>query len=465
LNATVRENEAKMRWVEPIAISLLLPAIGYVIDASDPFFIAYRFPWLVLAPVFSSLRYGFLSGVTSSALLIVMISVAFYQGLPQVPFFPNEMIVGILLLTVISAEFNESWARKIKLLDRQYNHLKVRMDKFARSYHLIKGSHYQLEQHLASQVKSLRLSLLDLKKKILFLENASGEPLAGIGENILKILGSYLNVQIAGIYAVNERREIGTNPVASLGQPRTVSALDPVIAEALRTGHVASVEVEKNDPAAAVESLVAIPLVDVYQKIWAVVVVNEMPLFALQESTMDFLAVLGGKMGDLIKRRAESHCNDNGITVFEGKLRRILEEVRDLKTSAVAIAAVISSDELKGKLLSKFQTELRGVDEILIVHDTPDHQVFMMLLPYTDEKGGKEFLKRVELSRLSPETIYHRPDAAMCISDSNIRVCMWLLDNKSSLEKILPGIDQFCTGGFTDIKIRENQNEGILHSA
>lgn len=461
----MREKEAKIRWAESIGVSLLLPACGYAIDAADPFFITSRFPWLVLAPVFASLRYGFVPGIASSALLIVMIAAAFYLGLPQVPLFPNEMIVGMLLLTVISAEFNESWSRKIKLLDYKYNHLKVRMDKFARSYHLIKGSHYQLEQHLASQVKSLRVSLLDLKKKILSLEKAGGEPLAGIGENILRILGSYVNVQIAGIYAVNERREIDTTPVASLGQPRAVSAMDPVIREALRTGHVASVEVEKNDSTVAVESLVAIPLVDVYQKIWGVVVVNEMPLFALQESTMDFLAVLGGKMGDLVKRRAESHCNDSGISIFESRLRRILEEVRDLKTSAVAVAAVISSEELRSNLLAKFQTELREVDEILIVHDNPGHEVFLMLLPYTDEKGAREFLKRVELSRLPAEAADERPSAAVCFSDSNIRVCTWLLDNKTSLEKVLSGIDQFCAGRLTNTRAVEDQDEGIFHSA
>ena len=462
----MRNKEAKMRWAEPIAVSFLLPATGYVIDPADPFYIDYRFPWLILAPVFASLRYGFVSGVTSCALLIGMISSAYYLGLPQVPFFPNEMIVGLLLLTVISAEFNESWVRRIKLLDHKYGQLKVRMDKFARIYHFIKGSHYQMEQHLASQVKSLRVSLLDLKKKILSLENNAGEPLAGIGENILKILGSYLNVQIAGIYEVNERREIGSNPLACLGQPRILSAFDPVIGEALRTGHVASVEAEKDRPTAAAEALVAIPLVDVYQKIWGMVVVNEMPLFALQESNMDFLAVLGGKMGDLIKRRAESHCNCNedGIKVFESKLRRTLEEVRDLKTSAVALATVITSEEMQSKFLAKFQTELRGVDEILIVNDTPEHRLFLMLLPSTDENGAKEFLNRIELSKLPADVIGHPSGAVMSFGDSNVRVCMWVLDNKTSLPKILSGINEFCRGELTTTKIGENQNDGIFNS-
>lgn len=452
-------NVLQNRWLESFAISSSLPIIGYAIDPSDPFFVDYRFPWLILAPLLVGLRYGFACGTASAALLISVISIGFYLRLPQVPFFPKEMVTGMLLLTVITAEFRESWARKIRLLDHQYNYLKVRMDKFARSYHLIKGSHYQLEQHLASQAKSLRLSLLDLKKKILSLEENRGEPLAGIAGDILKILASYANVQTAGIYAVDEQRNIGVDPVARLGQPRALLSSDSVIREALSTGHVASIEVERNDSTPATGALVAIPLVDVYQKIWGMVVVSEMPLFAFQETTMDFLAVLGGKMGDLIKRRAESYSHDNdGRKAFEGRLRRILGELRYLKTTAVAIAVTINAEELQREFLVKFQTELRGVDEILIANDRDDRPLFLILLPSTDVTGANEFLNRIELSRPSADAVHEGLDrTALSFRDDNIRVCIWVLDNKTSSEEILLEIDRFCKNEFIYKEFRESE--------
>jgi len=457
------EKVVNIRWTESIAISLSFPVIGYAIDPSDPFYLNYRFPWLILAPLLTSLRHGFVHGITSAALLIGLVSIGFYLGWPQVPFFPKELTVGLLLVTVVAAEFYESWIRKTKLLDHKYNHLKVRMDKFARTYHLLKGSHYQLEQHLASQAKSLRLSLLDLKKKILSLEGNKGEPLTGVGENILKIIGSYANVQMGGIYAVNEQGAISAKPVACLGQPRALSASDPVVGEALRTGHVASIELEKNDSAAVVGALVAVPLVDVYHKIWGVVVVNEMPLFALQESTMDFLAVLGGKMGDLIKRRAEAYSIENdGRKVFESRLRRILGDVKYLKTSAVAIATVVTSEELQRKFLARFQAELRGVDELLITKDSWGRQVFLILLPYTDEMGANELLNRIELSKSSAEAVFPGSDkTAFSFCNRNIRVCTWILANKASPEKVLSEVDQFCKNEFIDTTIVGNQNEII----
>jgi polysaccharide biosynthesis protein PelD len=443
----------KNRWTESVAISILLPVIGYAIDPSDPFFLEYRFPWLILAPVLAGLRYGFICGIISAALLISMVSSSFYLQTPHVSFFPAEMIIGLLLLTLISAEFHESWTRQIKLLEHQYTHLKVRMDKFARSYHFIKGSHYRLEQHLASQAKSLRLSLGDLKKKILTLEDHKGEPLAGIGDSILKILSSHANVQMAGIYAVNEQRKMSPKPVASLGHPRTLLSSDPVIAEALKTGNVASIEMERNGAMSPVGALVAIPLVDVYQRIWGVIVVNEMPLFAFQESTMDFLAVLGGKFGDLIKRRAESRSTESDTRkVFERRLQRMFGEIKFLKTSAVTIAVIINSEELQNTFLAKFQAELRGVDEILIVNEGLDRRVFLLLLPYTDERGAHELLNRVELSQVSAEAACSGAEGKISsFHKGDIRVCIWILEKKTAPEKVFAEIDQFCKSGYIDV--------------
>jgi len=460
------EKAEKIKWIESIVISILSLIIGYSIDPLDPFFINYQFPWLILAPLLTSLRYGLVYGITTSLLLISIVSIGFYLEWPQVPFFPKEMIIGLMLLTMISAEFYELWNRKIKLLEYKYDHINLRMNKFARTYHLIKGSHYQLEQHLASQAKSLRLALSDLEKQILSLEKNRGEPLAGIGESILKIFGSYANVQIAAIYAVNEQRKIITEPVARLGQSCTLLSSDPLIGEALRTGHVASIKVENDDAIAADGAIVAIPLLDVYQKIWGIVVVNEMPLFALQESTMDLFTVLGGKIGDLIKQRAESSSNNNNDRkIFERKLRRILEEINYLDESAVAIAIIISPEELQSKFLIKFQTELRGVDEMRIFKNSRGHLVFLLLLPYTDGNGANEFLNRIELSKLSAEKVCHESDRKVfSYCDGDVRACMWILNNKTSSAKILLETYQFCKNGFIDSEMTGNLNESISDS-
>ena len=116
--------------------------------------------------------------------------------------------------------------------------------------------------------------------------------------------------------------------------------------------------------------------------------IYEMPLFALHESAMDLFAVLGGKIGDLIKRRAEFlQVNSKDRKSFERKLSRTIQEIAQLKESAVVVAISINTPELQQKFLTKFQNELRGADEMWIFSEYDDSQFFLILQPYTTEEG------------------------------------------------------------------------------
>lgn len=446
--ALVREKGEITKWIESIGISILIPIIGYAIDPLDPFFANYDFPWLILAPLLISLRYGFASGIMTSSLLIGMVATGFYSGWPGISFFPTEMIVGLLLVTLISTEFHGIWVRKIKLLENKYNYINARMNKFTRAYHLLKGSHHQLELHVASQAKSLRSFLLDLERQVLSLEKKEGEPLAGIGESILRLFSDFASVQIAAIYGVtdDERKKINPEPVACLGRAAPLISSDPLVKEVLNTGHVASIKLEDDDAMDFTKTLVVIPLIDVYQKIWGLVVVNEMPLFALQESTMDLFAILGGNIGDLIKRRTEAYyeIDDKGKN-FELKLRRVLNEIKLLKTSAVIIGVAINSEELQDKYLARFQANLRGVDKIWIFKDKEQNRkTYLILLPYTNEEGANEFLNRIRLLELSVKKNHNKENSKILNDiDSNINIDIWNLDNKIPLKKVISEIYQF----------------------
>lgn len=461
---TSPKNNKISEWIETAVVVILPPSIGFFIDPLDPFFIDYQFPWLILAPLLISLRYGFVHGITAALFLTIIIWAGYYLNWPQNFDFPQEMVIGLIIITMISAEFHELWNRKVRLFEKKFAHNQVRMNKFARTYHLIKGSHYQLEQHLASQAKSLRLTLIDLNKKIFSLEKITGEPLAGIGESILKIFGAYTNVHVAGIYAVNERREIIAEALAYIGKPCTLLFPDPLVEKAMRTGHTASIDLENLDSSENVRTIVAIPLIDVYQRIWGIVVVNEMPLFALQNSTMDLFTILGGRIGDLIQRRIDFDLSNNDDRKnFERKLRRILEEASYLDASAMVIAISISSEELRRKLHSKLQAELRGIDEFWVLTDNSDRQVLLILLQYTDENGAIELLNRTEFCEFSTaKVINHRADRKiLSFLDGHISACLWLLNNKTSRAKLLLETYQFCKNGSVDGEIMEYKNASI----
>lgn len=446
------------KWMESIALAILLPAGGYMIDPLDPLFLNYKFPWLAIAPLIVSLRYGFVYGLVVSSVLVGVISFGFYEEWTEISFYPKEMIIGLVLVTMISSEFHELWNRKIKLIENRYDHLKIKMNKFSYTYQVIKASHYQLEQHLANQTRSLRLALDDLEKQIGFLEKKDGDPLITIGNGILKIFCNYANVHVAAVYAVTEQQIINPEPVAHLGRPAHASSSDPLIKSAMESGCVTSIQMETGeDSTTATEAIAVIPLVDIYQRIWGVVVIYEMPLFALHESTMDLFTVLGGKIGDLIKRRAElRHINSKDRKSFERKLSRTIHEIVQLNESAVVLAINISSTELQKKFLTKFQNELRGADEMWIFSENTDSHFFLVLQPYTIEEGANEFLNRTEISKLPlVESFYHGLDrkvATYCNGD--VHTNMWVLNKETSREKTLLEIFKFCNKGLIDNKGR-----------
>ena len=109
------------KWMESIALAILLPAGGYMIDPLDPLFLNYKFPWLAIAPLIVSLRYGFVYGLVVSSVLVGVISFGFYEEWTEISFYPKEMIIGLVLVTMISSEFHELWNRKIKLIENRYD--------------------------------------------------------------------------------------------------------------------------------------------------------------------------------------------------------------------------------------------------------------------------------------------------------------------------------------------------------
>lgn len=442
-------SELKTKWIETLFISFLFPSIGYLVDYKDPFFFDYAFPWLVFAPLLVTLRYGFAYGFVCISLLIGMVTIVYFLGWQQASFMSNEILIGMLLVTIISAEFHDTLYRKIKLLEDKYNYVRLRTDEFTRDYHILKGSHNQLEQHLANHAKSLRSCLIDLEQQTLSLKCHGGEPLKGVGKEILKLFGNHVNIHTAAIYEINEQNKIDPEPVANFGRPSPLAISDPLIKEALKTRYVTSINMTNNNAMVAGGALVVIPLVDVYRKIWGLVVVNEMPLFSLEENTMDLLAVLGGSIGDLIKRRAESSGNTKSLEIG---LARILIDIRQLNTSAAIVGVIVNAEKNQSEYRPRFLAELRVVDRLWILKENQKYHFFVIALPYTDSQGAFDFLKRVGLSLPLTNEVYQKSNnEAFNYSNNESSIYLRVLNKKNSTKEILSEISQFHNNRPVDI--------------
>jgi hypothetical protein len=423
-----------MASLETLALTLVIPLLGFGVGAADPFYLSTQFPWLILAPLLASLRYGFLFGITSASSLIMVFALGLYCNWSATPFFPVETVVGMLLLTLMTGEFHNIWQQKIQGLQQKNHYLNQRMNEFSRTYHLLKGSHSQLEQQLANYSKSMRTSLLDLDRLTQALAKHDGDPIKGISEQILKLFSDYGSIQTASLYNVSDGHKLSIHPISCLGNPPAFWPSNPLIREALRTGSVTSIQ--HIDGEISQEIIVAIPLIDVYQKIWGVVIVNEMPLFALQENTLDLLSLLGGYIGDLIYRRMETNLFSRGEWAnLEHELRRVIRDAQSFKVDTGVVVSIVNNANTYDKMMVKFHSELRGIDKIMNFRNDYGQQIIINLLPMTDENGLKDFLSRLDLVQ-SVDTL--NP------VDTNMLVHAWILNDKQSLEKTLAKITQLC---------------------
>jgi len=327
-------------------------------------------------------------------------------------------------------------------LQHRYHHLKLRMNEFSRSYHILKGSHTLLEQQTANYSKSMRTSLLDLAKQMLTFENHDGKPLSGIGDQILVLFSNYGSIQTASVYAVSENQKLSLQPVACLGNPKPFWPTNPLVREAFKTGNVTSIQIL--DKELAQDILVVIPLVDVFQKIWGMVIVNEMPMFALQENTLDLLSLLGGRIGDLIQCRTEGNLLGKDVWVeFEHGLRRVVEEARNFKIDAAVVVSIFKSEEMCDFFMTRFLSESRALDKVFNFIDNSGRSIIINLFPLTDDNGLKDFLYRLGLINGKTLTAFEGGHAYRSLVD-NVDIYSWILNDAHSTDKLLSRIAQLC---------------------
>lgn len=437
--------EIRTARLETLALTLLVPAIGFWFKTDDPFFLDNQFPWLILAPLLISQRYGFLFGIFSASFLVSLVTICRVFDWVAIPDYPVEQVVGMLLVTVITAEFHDLWQQKLQSLQNKHHYLNLRMNEFSRAYHLLKGSHSQLEQQAANYYKSMRVSLLDLEKNIQALAEHEGEPLSGIGDLILKLFSDYGSIQTASLYAITDTQKLSLHPVSCLGTPPAIWPSNPLVREALKSGNVTSIQTFDED--FGQEIVAVIPLVDVYQKIWGMVIVNEMPMFALQENTLDLLSLLGGHIADLVRSRTETNLHNKDVwSEFGQELRRVLRSVRDSKISAAMVVSITDNKATYDELMAKYRSELRGLDKVMSFNDGLGRKVIINLLPLTNESGMWDFLLRLGLMRYvdSNALAGYGDNSANLSTTEDIAIYSWIFNADDSPEKVMARVEQLC---------------------
>ncbi len=457
-------------WIESGVLALLVPLAGAWVSRRDPLFVHAAFPWSAIAPLIAGVRYGFGAGFGCAALVVFTMLGAWQRYLP-LPFpadeFPVQLSVGLLIVGMVAGEFSDLWKRRLHGLETEQEQLRRRFEGFARTYQALRLSHDLLESRVAGATTTVREGLRALGDGLF--PRADAPTTAA---RILDIFATHCDARVAAVYLCDDDGELMAAPSASLGE--LAPGLDhPLIREALRRKAVASLTLP--DPAAvaaaavavarapgdeasarrpasvaeqdATELLVAAPFIDLDDRVRGVLVVGDMPFMAFGADTLRRIAVLAGRIGDLLATERDARGDEAAaVAAFTRALQRALRDRRahGLLAGVVRFAVAARADAA----LSSFLCGARRTTDRALASTAPGGGTAVtVLLPLTDEIGIARYLARVEAQV--------RARTGSSLGDSGIDVVYRGSVDDDSGDKVLHDLQLPATASQDDTRARD----------
>ncbi|MDF2692706.1 MAG: Extracellular Matrix protein PelD [Labilithrix sp.] len=282
---------------ESVVITAAVPAVGFAVDHTDPFFLHGRFPWLVFAPLLVALRHGFTLGLSSAAALGVVFVLAWRTRLVPMSGFPGEPIVGLVALTMIAGQFADVRQREVRRLNSGLALLRTETDRLARSHYLLEVSHDRLDEQVQRKTSSLR-EALGAVRALAIAEPSSS--IADLGGAVMAIFAAYGGLEIGELFVV-ERGVLG-ECCASVGRPVPTRRDDPLLMQALQSRQLTYVPAatmpDRDRGSVRSPLLAAIPFVDATGTVRAVLCVQAMPFMSFDQQNLDMMVTLATSIAD-----------------------------------------------------------------------------------------------------------------------------------------------------------------------
>lgn len=372
--------------------TLLLPAaalaLGLLWAPQDPLQTqGAGFPWPWLAPVILALRYGPLPGL-GAALVLLAGWLALNSG--HYDQFPKMYFLGGLVLVMLVGEFASLWHTRTRRAETLQAYLDQRLEHLVRQHYLLRLSHDRLEQELIGRPMSMRDALLALRD-------------AGQGSNphapdvLLRLLAQYCQLEAAALYPLADDK-LGTAPLASLGGVSALDAADPLIVQALgchKLCHVSQALASQQTS----RYLVAAPLRDLASSLYGLLVVEDMPFFALQEENLQTLNLLLGYYTDGLSMHAlaapiVAQFPDCPPT-FAFELQRLGHIHRQTQVPSIVVVLECLERAIALDLPQQIQRLKREMDEIWCL-EAPQRTTLAVLMPLGDAATAEGYIARLQ---------------------------------------------------------------------
>jgi len=382
---------------ESIAIGLLLPALGLLVNRHDPFFETRAFSWFVLPPLLAALRHGFAAGCASAASLGASMLVGWRLHLFGTAAFPGEALIGMLVAAMVTGQMSDVWLRETARARLAFDHASRRANEFARAHLLLQLSHERLQEQSPGIA-----NLHDALERISAQGPSGPVTWRALAPQLLSLAARFGALETATLVQVDARGAPGA-VLDKLGDPKLVPGDDPMVHDAVRSGQIACVG-GAGDPAGIVRSpegtflLAVIPAVDATGTLHAVLCVQTLPFFAFTRRNLEALALLAGHFADRFASGGQPLAPAREQQkAFEGQLGRAIEDRRERRIPAVlGILAVGHGSPFAGIA----DLVLAGILEPThFAHRTRAGRggwFIWLLLPSADEPEVRALIARIE---------------------------------------------------------------------
>ncbi|CAM4047471.1 PelD GGDEF domain-containing protein [Comamonas aquatilis] len=377
-------------WIiaaETVLIPALAILIGYFSNRADPLWVLAEFPWAWLAPMVIALRYGPIAGVCAAGVLL-----AGWAGFNQQDLgnFPQQYFLGGLIMVMTVGEVSSIWRAQLRReKTTQYYH-DQRMEQLVRQHYLLRLSHEQLEQQLIGQPVSMRDALHQLRD----LKGATGD-----AQTLLNLLSQFCQISVASIVPVRNLH-IENKAVAQIGGASELTLGDALVQQALSTHALCHISQSLRE-AQNTRYVVAAPLLDLAGEMYGMLIVEEMPFFALQEETLQIINLLLGyytdsiAANDLSQPLIQAHPQCPPAFAFE--LQRMGHMYQSSQLSSIVMALEFTPGAISSQMPQFLMRLERMLDQSWLI-EGPKKQVLAILMPLGTQATSEGFLHRIEAS-------------------------------------------------------------------
>ena len=369
--------------------SLLVPgiavAVGLAFNPEDPLGVHSEFHWAWLAPVIVALRYGPLAGLGAGAVLLLA-WVALHVG--HMDQFPQIFFLGGLITVMLVGEFSSLWRARTRRAEAVQYYLDQRLEHLIRQYYLLRLSHDRLEQELIGRPMSMR----DALKTLRGLSGSDDE-----AQILLRLLAQYCQISSAALHPVHDHK-LEKTAIATIGSPVAVDPKDPLLTQALETRtlcHVVQATVRQE----ATRYLVAAPLLDIGGDVYAMLLIDELPFFALQNENLQTINLLLGYYTDGLSTQALSAPLVEQVPdcppEFAFELQRLWRMYESTQVPSIVVALEFNQDAVDRDLPQQFLRLKRMMDESWAIAG-PKRHVLAILMPLGEASTAEGFIARLE---------------------------------------------------------------------